>query len=140
MKDCVFCKMAAGLINNRHQAIYEDSSYIGMLVSHPESKGHFIVFTKDHFSDLSEVTERGKLFEKTVELAELLTPTLSAPAYVIKMNNNVYRLDNDPLHVGHIHIHVIPKYEVNKNGLPPKEATKSELEEIKNKLIIRAVE
>ena len=140
MKDCIFCKMAMGLIDNRHQVIYEDNSYIGMLVSHPETDGHFIVFTRDHFSELSEITGRGKLFEKTVELAETITLKLGAPAYVIKMNNRVYRLDNNPLHVGHVHMHVIPKYMINKNEPPPAAVTKEVLEIIKNKLIITAVE
>lgn len=140
MINCIFCKMVGGSVDNRHQVIYEDNKYVGMLVSHPETNGHFIVFTKEHFSELSEVTERGKLFEKTIELAESITPKLSATAYVIKINNNVYRLDDNPLHVGHIHLHVIPKYEVNKKDVPPLPATRSDLNDMKNRLINRAVE
>lgn len=110
MKKCIFCQIAGNQETERDRIIFSDNEYIAMLDLHPVSKGHFIVFPKKHFSEIKEFQNKGKYFELVVELAEKETKRLGAKAYFMKLNNNVYKLDNDPLHVGHIHMHVVPKF------------------------------
>lgn len=80
-----------------------------MKVLHPETSGHFIVYPRLHLSEMLEMNDRGKFFELVVELAEKFTDLWGAKAYVLKLNNNIYKLENDPMHVGHIHMHVVPR-------------------------------
>ena len=110
MKRCVFCQIAKTPKSESHRIIYSDDKYIGMRVLNPESEGHFILFPKKHFSEIKDVINKGKYFELVIRLAEKFTKKLGAKAYFIKMNNNVYKLENDPMHVGHVHIHVVPRY------------------------------
>lgn len=92
--------------------VFSDDLYMGINVLHPESDGHFILFPKQHYAQMSEMTGSGHFFENVVRLAESQMEKLQADAYVLKLNNKVYMLENDPMHVGHIHMHVIPRYKV----------------------------
>lgn len=108
---CPFCRILSGQEAQRDRIFYEDGRYVAMLVRQPRSRGHFIVFPKAHRSQLSEMkNEFGVFFSKVHELAEDATQKLGAPAYELKLNNNIYLLEDDPDHVGHIHMHVVPRY------------------------------
>lgn len=119
MKNCVFCQIAGNPSSENQRIIYTDSKYLGMLVAQPESNGHFIVFPKKHVAEMSELSDPGEFFELVVRLAESVAVELGAKAYVIKLNNNIYKLENDPLHVGHIHTHVIPRFVQDRNKEKP---------------------
>lgn len=110
MKNCIFCQIAENPIEQEYRIIFSSEEYIGMLVSSPETKGHFIIFPRKHYSKLSEMEDRNGLFKLAIELAESAIKKLRTEAYTLKLNNNVFLFDKNPLHVGHIHIHVIPKY------------------------------
>ncbi len=110
MKDCVFCKISNDTESEEYRIISSSGDCIVMLVSHPETPGHFIVFPKNHYSEVGEVKEIGKFWSEVTSLAEQLTKKLDAKAYTLKMNNRLYKLENNLLHVGHIHAHVIPRY------------------------------
>lgn len=112
MKDqCVFCQIVKGENFQKERVIRDDDNFVAMLVSHPETKGHFIVFPKKHFCELIKMKRQvGKLMEVTTKWAEEMVGVLEAKAYVLKLNNGLYKLEDDPLHVGHIHMHVVPRY------------------------------
>lgn len=102
-----------------YRVIYSDDKYLALLVLYPENRGHFIVIPKDHFSQISEVPNQGELFELVLRLAEKNIPLLKAKAFVLKMNNNIYKLDPNPLHIGHVHVHIVPQYEPASGGKAP---------------------
>lgn len=110
MKNCIFCQIGLNPALESHRVIYRDDKYLAMLVLHPETKGHFIVFPKTHSSELLEMTDRGEFFELVVELAEKFMKKAKAKAYVLKLNNKLYKLEDNPMHVGHIHMHVVLRY------------------------------
>ncbi len=110
MKKCVFCQIVKEQTKQKYRIFYTDSKYITMLVSNPETRGHFILFPKAHFSQIAKLSNKEKFFELAVKLAEEKTAKLGAKAYSLKLNNKLFLLDDNPLHVGHIHIHIIPRY------------------------------
>lgn len=108
---CIFCEIAKKESPQQERVFREDDKFVAMLVSHPQTKGHFIVYPKQHASELVEMKEDlGGLFERSVLWGEEVVSALEAPAYVMKLNNKIYLLEDHPLHVGHIHMHVIPRY------------------------------
>ena len=107
---CVFCRILSDPKHLDHEIVWEGEKYVAMKVIHPETEGHFIVFPKLHVSEMTDMPDPGDFFELVVFLAEKFTKKWRAPAYVLKLNNNVYKLENDPMHVGHIHMHVVPRY------------------------------
>lgn len=136
MKNCAFCQIAKNLKEQEYRTIFSNKEYLGMLVSHPETKGHFIVFPKIHCSELTKLKGRGGLFKLTIELAEKITKKLGAKAYTLKVNNKVFMLETDPLHIGHIHIHIIPRYSENDLiNSKPDEIAKQSLFKIKSGLL-----
>ncbi|MFS8160359.1 MAG: HIT family protein [Candidatus Roizmanbacteria bacterium] len=113
IENCPFCTIIDAQGNDPHQEriFFDHQGVMAMFVNHPDTHGHFIVFPSSHASDLPAMKDDlGEFFRLVCELAESAIPKLGADAYVLKLNNNIYKLDDDPLHVGHIHMHVIPHY------------------------------
>jgi diadenosine tetraphosphate (Ap4A) HIT family hydrolase len=54
--------------------------------------------------------DKGELLETACMWAEKLIEPLDAKAYVLKLNNNLFKLEDDALHVGHVHMHIVPRY------------------------------
>lgn len=137
MKNCVFCEMIENPQLEEYRTVFSNKKYVCILVSNPETKGHVVLFPKTHFSELSQMKDSSELFKLAIKLAEDVTKRLNAKAYVLKVNNKVFMLDDNPLHVGHIHVHVIPRYSKNdsNNIMPPIAATKESLRKIKSDLL-----
>ena len=58
--DCIFCKIANGVIPAA--ALYEDDDFKVILDAGPASKGHALILPKQHYQDLCG--EAGKSHEK----------------------------------------------------------------------------
>lgn len=135
MKTCVFCQIAQSPESEEYRII-SNNKFIAMLVSHPETRGHFIVFPKSHASEIKQVPNKLELFKTTIKQAEKVVKKLKAPAYTLKVNNNVYALGDDPLHIGHVHVHIIPRYtQKDTKSRKPTEAQKETLVEIKKQIL-----
>lgn len=131
MKNCVFCQIVSEPKEESFRILFEDKTFIVMLVSHPQTRGHFIVFPKNHVSEMVEMENKSEFFGLVIDLAEKFTKKLEAKAYVLKLNNNIYKLENDPLHVGHIHMHVVPRYTNEDKKQEIVVAKREDLEKIK---------
>ena len=112
MNDCLFCKIIAGKIPN--YTVYEDENVLAFLDIHPCSKGHTIVVPKKHFSDLAELSvgdwqdiSRGLavVFSKVREV-------LSPDGVNLGINNGKAAGQA----VGHVHWHLIPRWEGDGGG------------------------
>src|SRR3989344_612829 len=137
MNNCIFCKFSKDKKLIPDQFLSEDKDSFVMLSLNPQTEGHLLVIPKRHFSKLSEVEDlAGLLFNKAIAQGELLKKNLKATAFVIKVNNELYKLESGKGHVGHIHIHVIPRYKSDEYlpDLPEKASIKS-LKLIQNKMI-----
>lgn len=114
--NCQFCKIIFGEDNQDFRIIFQNKKFIALLVSRPITKGHFVVFPKDHYSSISKANRAANtLFKCTLGLAKKVSNKLGTAAYTLKLNNNVYKLETNELNVGHIHIHVIPRYQAGEN-------------------------
>jgi len=125
MKNCFLCDIVTKTNNQFSNIVYENQKYIALLDSSPISYGHIIVFAKKHYSSVEEMGKNlTPLFLQTITWAEEVKQILSAKAYTIKLNNLLFKLEDDPRHVGHIHFHIVPRYD--KNDLVKKTTTNSE--------------
>lgn len=118
MKNCIFCQIANGKRDENYRIFYSDNQCYAMFVNNPETYGHFILVTKKHFSQVSEFGNMKNYFAKGIMLAEENVGKLKTVAYTLKFNNNVYLVEDDNGHVGHIHIHIVPKYKHDKQNNP----------------------
>lgn len=132
VEDCPFCRIVERPQDESHRIIEETEDFLAMLVTHPQTRGHFIVYPKRHVSELALMQDSvGRLMETAVGLAERVTRNLGAKAYVLRLNNKLFALEDNPMHVGHIHLHVVPRYLPDEiSGEKPQPVSLSELGEV----------
>jgi histidine triad (HIT) family protein len=53
--NCVFCRIVKGEIPA--QKYYEDDNFLAIFDIHPISPGHLVVFSKNHYTNVSEMPE-----------------------------------------------------------------------------------
>ena len=104
--NCIFCKIAAGVIPSA--TIYEDEDFRVILDIEPASKGHALILPKEHYANLYELPE--ELASKAMLVAKKvitkMTEILGCDGYNVLQNNGEAAGQT----VFHYHMHLIPRY------------------------------
>ena len=111
--DCIFCKLANGMIPTR--SIYEDENFKVILDAAPATRGHALILPKEHADKLYQMPEDmiGKAFVLAKKMAASMTETLGCQGFNIVQNNGEAAGQT----VFHFHIHLVPRYEDDGQGL-----------------------
>lgn len=135
MKDetCIFCKIAGGEIPSR--TIYEDEEFRVILDLAPATKGHALILPKNHFKNLYELSDEtaAKVLPLAKKMANAMTQKLGCDGFNIVQNNNQIAGQT----IFHFHVHLIPRYNDDKQNLviKPTEMTDAELDAVKDLLL-----
>ncbi|MCQ2542805.1 MAG: HIT family protein [Lachnospiraceae bacterium] len=128
--DCIFCKLANGIIPTN--SIYEDDEFNVILDAGPATKGHALILPKEHYKNLYEIPSEtaGKVMILAKKLATEMTEKLGADGFNLVQNNNICAGQT----VFHFHFHLIPRYENDGQHIlwNPTQPTSEELAEIKD--------
>lgn len=102
MKDsnCVFCKIAGGLIPATK--VYEDDSFLGIMDISPINKGHVQLIPKDHYRWTWDVPNFGEYWEVARKIAL---------AQMKGLNARMVSFLTHGMQVEHAHIWIVPIYE-----------------------------
>lgn len=104
--DCIFCKLANGVIPTR--SIYEDDDFKVIMDADPATKGHVLILPKEHFNDLLDCSD--EVAKKIMPLAKKIAikqkETLSCDGINIVQNTGQAAGQT----VFHLHVHIIPRY------------------------------
>ena len=126
-EDCIFCKIANGIIPSA--TIYENSDFKVILDVSPASKGHTLILPKEHFDNIFDMDAdtAGKLFSLAAAVARALKQATGCDGMNIVQNNGEIAGQT----VFHFHMHLIPRYEGDSVQVSwePATATKEELNE-----------
>lgn len=110
--DCIFCKLANGVIPTN--SIYEDDDFNVILDAGPAMKGHALILPKEHYANIYEIDE--EILAKAAKLAKKIveheTPILGADGYNLVQNNG----ETAGQTVFHFHLHLIPRYKDANNA------------------------
>lgn len=132
--DCIFCKLANGDIPTN--SIYEDEDFKVILDAAPATRGHCLILPKEHFSDLLEADEAvlAKVLPIARKIAKRQKDVLKADGVNILQNNGSEAGQT----VFHLHIHIVPRYEGEKEILTwgHQEFSEEETKEIQKALSI----
>lgn len=132
--DCIFCKLANGDIPTN--SIYEDEAFKVILDAAPATRGHCLILPKEHFSDLLEADEAvlAKALPLARKIAKRQKDVLKADGVNILQNNGSEAGQT----VFHLHIHIVPRYEGEKEILTwgHQEYSEEETKEIQKALSI----
>ncbi len=131
--NCIFCKIANGEIPSK--TIYEDDEFRVILDLSPATKGHALIISKDHYSNLFDLPDSiaGKVLKIAKKIAILLTEKLQCSGINIVQNNGEVAGQT----VFHFHMHLIPRY-IDDNqqiGWKDIKISQEELEDIKNRIL-----
>ncbi|MEK7625358.1 MAG: HIT family protein [Patescibacteria group bacterium] len=112
MNDCLFCKISSGEISCHK--VFEDEFVLAFLDIHPCSKGHTVVIPKQHAVEMKDMKHKVWLtLMNGVKLtAELVDKKLKPAGLNIGINNRPAAGQA----VGHVHWHIIPRYENDGGG------------------------
>lgn len=130
--DCIFCKLANGIIPTN--SIYEDDDFKVILDASPAAKGHALILPKEHFDNLYETDDA--VAEKILPLAKKIAKQMKEKLHC----DGVNVLQNNEVAAGqtvfHLHVHLIPRTAgddaiLEWNHL---ELSDEEMKEIKDKL------
>lgn len=130
--DCIFCKLANGVIPTN--SIYEDGDFNVILDAAPATKGHALILPKEHADNLYELPEEtaAKVLVLAKKLATHMTQKLGCDGFNIVQNNAAVAGQT----VFHFHMHLIPRY--NEDGQKiawvPQEVAAEELKMTKDLL------
>ena len=105
--DCIFCKIANGVIGTT--TVYEDDDFRVIMDLNPASKGHCLILPKEHCNDIFDMSEElaSKLFVLATKVAKALRAALNPAGLNIVQNNGLAAGQT----VFHFHLHLIPRYE-----------------------------
>lgn len=130
--DCIFCKIANGEIPSK--TLYEDDNYRVILDMGPATKGHALILPKDHYANLYELPDEtaGEIMKLAKKMAIQMTRRLGCEGFNLVQNNG----DLAGQTIFHFHMHLIPRYQADRQkiGWKPQEASQEELEAVKNQI------
>ena len=130
MENCIFCNIIKGKVSN--YTLYEDSNFLAFLDINPASKGHTIVFPKEHYQVLAQIPEKliEKLFNIANKMSSIIFETVQAEGTNIFVANGQAAGQNSP----HAIIHIIPRFRDDNLGLiwEPKKGDDNELNELQS--------
>lgn len=110
--DCLFCKIIAGEIPCHK--VWEDENILAFLDIHPCAKGHTVIIPKKHFGNLLEMSLEdwevmsGGLSNVLAKVKEVLNPD--------GMNLGINNGKVAGQAVGHVHWHLLPRWEGDGGG------------------------
>ena len=104
MADCLFCKMAGGVI--QPDTVYEDEDVLAFRDINPQAPVHILIIPKQHIATINDLRPEhnelvGKLFQAARHLAE--QEGISERGYRIVMNCNAEAGQT----VFHVHLHLL---------------------------------
>ena len=116
-EDCLFCKIANGVIPAN--ALYEDDVVKVIFDLGPASKGHVLILPKQHFDNIYSLDDdtAAHIFQVAVKVANAIKDTLEPLGINVVQNNGEAAGQT----VFHFHMHIIPRYEgdtVNVGWVP----------------------
>lgn len=106
-EDCIFCKIANGVIPSN--TLYEDDDFRVILDLGPATKGHALILPKCHYDNIYTLddTVASKVFVLAKKMAGVMTEALGADGFNVIQNNGEVAGQT----VFHFHMHLIPRYE-----------------------------
>lgn len=114
MEDCIFCKIAAGIIPSA--CVYEDDDFRAILDIAPAAKGHVLLLPKKHCANLFEIDDvtASKALSVASKIAKAQKTAFNADGINLLQNNGEAAGQS----VFHLHIHLIPRYDNDSVTIP----------------------
>ncbi len=106
MKDCLFCNIIKG--EQASYTLYEDDDLKVIMDAFPNSPGHTLIISKEHYKDLDDIDIEllTKILKKAKDIKKLLETKLNPESIILVQNNG------EAEKIKHFHLHLIPTYTI----------------------------
>lgn len=106
MKDCLFCNIIKG--EQASYTLYEDDDLKVIMDAFPNSPGHTLIISKEHYKDLDDIDIDllTKILKKAKDIKKLLETKLNPESIILVQNNG------EAEKIKHFHLHLIPTYTI----------------------------
>ncbi len=113
MSECLFCRIVAGEV--RAEIVHEGPGAVAFLDTHPAARGHVLVIPRAHAATLLELEDGavGALFLAVKEVQARVLAALRPRGFNVGWNHG--RAGGQ--HVPHLHVHVLPRYDLLGRGV-----------------------
>lgn len=127
-EDCIFCKIANGVIPSK--TIYEDADFRVILDLGPATKGHALILPKEHADNLLELPD--EVARNVLPVAKIVAAKMKDKLHCEGLNLVQNNGELAGQTVKHFHMHLIPRYQGDGQviGWKPWEPAQEELEAI----------
>lgn len=101
--DCIFCKIANKEIESKE--LYQDDFVIAIMDINPQTIGHTLIITKEHYTDYTEVPAEvlAHINRVAKRLGDALMEKLEATGMTLSVNYGSAQ------EVKHYHMHLLPQ-------------------------------
>ena len=108
--DCIFCKLANGVIGSK--TLYENEDFRIIMDAGPATFGHSLIIPKEHYENIYDLPEdtAAKAFVLAKKVASKMADALNADGFNIVQNNG----ETAGQTVFHFHMHLIPRFKDDK--------------------------
>ncbi len=132
--DCIFCKIANGIIPS--ETVYEDEDFRVILDLNPASEGHALIMPKEHYADVCELDEKiaAKVLPLGAKIGSAMKKGLGCAGFNLVQNNGEAAGQT----VMHFHVHVIPRYEGGPKMVAWEQGSQTDEERARTAEAIRA--
>lgn len=107
MSDCLFCKIIAGEIPS--YKVYEDDNFLAFLDIAPVNPGHVLFLPKKHSETILDTDDEvlSQLLPIAKKIAKVVVDVTDADGFNLNQNN----FSAAGQAVGHLHFHIVPRFE-----------------------------
>ena len=122
-RGCIFCRLMIDKKNKQHLIFLRKPHAYAVLNLYPYSNGHCLVLPNRHVGDINQLSgqEYAQLMELLRETKALLQRALKPQGFNVGMNLGRIAGAGIP---GHVHIHIVPRWQGDHNFMPVTAATK----------------
>lgn len=129
-ESCLYCRIASS--QTRPFFVLENERLFAMPALHPINPGHLILLPRGHFEQLDAVPAElaGELMSVGATLGRIVADQQGASGYTLTVHQG-----SPGQAVPHVHLHVIPRHELDDLDLPkPEEAARWDLVSLASQL------
>lgn len=114
--DCLFCEIVSGAVPS--DRVYEDEKSIAFMDIFPVSRGHVLLVPREHALTITALSPESlhHLFDALQKLAPAVLRVVGATSWNLAQNNGSLAGQA----VGHVHVHIIPRFPNDGLALWPK--------------------
>jgi len=107
MEECIFCRIAKGLVGNKEDFIYENDNFFSVFDIKQEAKGHALVISKKHFDNTLElpVSLGTELLDAIKNVVSKSFKDKSVEGFNVIGNN--FPVAGQV--INHFHVHILPR-------------------------------